>query len=534
MLREIFCEKFHQKKIEFNPGLSVVLGTDSGENSIGKSTFLLIVDYVFGGSTYSKSTDILGNIGPHDIFFVFVFHGKNYYFCRNSNDPHYVWRCNAQNDKIEKIDLRSYCNWLDAQYSIQLPGLNFRDCVGRYIRVYGKKNCIENQPLHYTPVEPWDDAILAMLKLFNKYATLRDLEARAKASEEALKVYAKAEKHELVAHITKKKYTENEKRLKEITTDIDALSDGLESALIDVDAIQSENAIHIQDLRSYARRMRGRLISKSKLLTENGTYKFSPATHDFSELLEYFPGANIARIEEIEKFHEKIGSIFKLELRREKKKIDEAIAEYEAMIAEYDTQLKELVQNPKISKTLLRRHSDLLKEKERCEKENKSYDKHQRLKQNSDADQESLMNAKRTSLSEMSCAMNKKMSELNDSIYSGSYHAPILDFEDKKYSFHTPDDTGTGIAYKGLIVFDLAVLNLTPLPVLVHDSVILKQISDDAIEQIINLYATCGKQVIIAFDKQTSYTPQTEKILTQNAVLKLSRGGNELFGRSWG
>ena len=53
MLHEIYCEQFHQKRIVFNPGLSVVLGTNTGDNSIGKSTFLLIVDYVFGGSTYA-------------------------------------------------------------------------------------------------------------------------------------------------------------------------------------------------------------------------------------------------------------------------------------------------------------------------------------------------------------------------------------------------------------------------------------------------------------------------------------------------
>ncbi len=54
MLHEIYCEQFHQKRIVFNPGLSVVLGTNTGDNSIGKSSFLLIVDYVFGGSTYGN------------------------------------------------------------------------------------------------------------------------------------------------------------------------------------------------------------------------------------------------------------------------------------------------------------------------------------------------------------------------------------------------------------------------------------------------------------------------------------------------
>lgn len=39
MLREIYCDKFHQEQIVFNPGLSVVLGTNTGDNSIGNPPF---------------------------------------------------------------------------------------------------------------------------------------------------------------------------------------------------------------------------------------------------------------------------------------------------------------------------------------------------------------------------------------------------------------------------------------------------------------------------------------------------------------
>ena len=72
------------------------------------------------------------------------------------------------------------------------------------------------------------------------------------------------------------------------------------------------------------------------------------------------------------------------------------------------------------------------------------------------------------------------------------------------------------------------------MPILVHDSVVLKQISDDAIEKIIELYSTCGKQVIIALDKQDSYSEKTAHLLGEAAVLKLTANGQELFGRSWG
>ena len=97
-----------------------------------------------------------------------------------------------------------------------------------------------------------------------------------------------------------------------------------------------------------------------------------------------------------------------------------------------------------------------------------------------------------------------------------------------------PEGVEGRVAYKGLVVYDLAVLSLTKLPLLVHDSVVLKQISDDAIEKIIELYSSCGKQVIIALDKQDSYSEKTSRLLGESAVLRLSSNGQELFGRSWG
>ena len=134
----------------------------------------------------------------------------------------------------------------------------------------------------------------------------------------------------------------------------------------------------------------------------------------------------------------------------------------------------------------------------------------------------------------LSDVVNREMRRINDIIYGGRVNAPNLSFQDNSYTFFTPNDTGTGIAYKGLVVFDLAVLNLTHLPILVHDSVVLKQISDEAIESILELYSTSGKQVVIALDKQDSFSPKTTKMLEENAVLKLASDGEELFCRFWG
>ena len=58
MLKEIICSKLADKKIVFNKGLNVVVGDDDAANSIGKSSALLLIDFAFGGKSYSANSDI--------------------------------------------------------------------------------------------------------------------------------------------------------------------------------------------------------------------------------------------------------------------------------------------------------------------------------------------------------------------------------------------------------------------------------------------------------------------------------------------
>ena len=88
MLLEIFCDKFVKNEqvrpaVKFHKGLNVVLGNKLGANSIGKSTFLLAIDFAFGGSDYvEKATDIEKNIGSHSILFTFEFKNCKYHHKR--------------------------------------------------------------------------------------------------------------------------------------------------------------------------------------------------------------------------------------------------------------------------------------------------------------------------------------------------------------------------------------------------------------------------------------------------------------------
>lgn len=534
MLYEIYCEQFHQKKIIFNEGLSVVLGTDCGHNSIGKSTFLLIVDFVFGGNTYSGAKDIIKNIGNHDIYFAFKFDNVLYKFCRNNTKPKEIWECDDNYYKIKSCDVKDFCKWLDEMYKMQLPDLTFRDAIGRYTRVYGKENCDEKRPLHSFPKEKSEQATYALLKLFNEYLPIKDAQIQTDTISKKHKTYSDAQKFNLITKITRSEYNQNLKRIELIKKEICKISKVIENQMIGNDPSVSEEALYYKNLLSSARRSQGSLKAKYNVISNNQDYKFSLTTNTYTELSKYFPNIELKNIEKVEIFHNKIARIFKEELIEEKDKLQKAIQEYDTKIKSYEDILRKLLNNEDIPKKVLQQHANLLRELDMLQKQNYAYFQGTELKESKKESLDLLSNLKTKQFSIVQNKINTKMASLNDYIYDGIYNSPLLYFTNNGYNFQTPDDTGTGIACKGLIIMDLAILSLTKLPIIVHDSLILKQIYDNAIEKILELYIQVNKQVIIAFDKQNSYTSKTQKLLNENAILRLAPGGKELFGKSWG
>ncbi|PSU26040.1 hypothetical protein CTM96_07995, partial [Photobacterium phosphoreum] len=52
MLTSIYCEKLTKKELIFENGLNVLVGANNGENSIGKSSVLMLIDFSFGGNSF--------------------------------------------------------------------------------------------------------------------------------------------------------------------------------------------------------------------------------------------------------------------------------------------------------------------------------------------------------------------------------------------------------------------------------------------------------------------------------------------------
>ena len=111
--------------------------------------------------------------------------------------------------------------------------------------------------------------------------------------------------------------------------------------------------------------------------------------------------------------------------------------------------------------------------------------------------------------------------------------SPLIQLTPTRYSVKSEDDTRTGTNFRVLLTFDLAILNLTTLPFVIHDSLLFKNVEDNSIDGILGLYEKkTDKQVFISIDKVGSYSERVQQIVEKHNVLKLSVD-NPLYGKSW-
>ena len=80
MLEKIICDKFvgadiANGTVAFHDGLNIVMGGEDADNSIGKSTMMLIIDYCFGGTSYPNE-DIVEKVKGHEIRWIMNFGDK--------------------------------------------------------------------------------------------------------------------------------------------------------------------------------------------------------------------------------------------------------------------------------------------------------------------------------------------------------------------------------------------------------------------------------------------------------------------------
>lgn len=542
MLIEIYCDKFKsngktRSPIRFENGLNIVEGADNGSNSIGKSTFLMIIDFCFGGNDYvNVLKDVEKNVGPHTIFFAFSF-DKTYHFARKTDEKDFVYLSSSNyllSDK--KISIDKFCEFLREKYNIPILDLTFRSIVSRFMRIYNRQNLDEQLPLRAHENETEKNSLLEMIKLFNLYEPLKELHRISEEASEMDTTLGKAQEYKFIPKINLTEFKANEKRIHELKLEAELLADRSDRGLLDLPAEKAEQLARLKDQITALKRNRARFYNQLKAYKQDSEYEAVGLKSDFSELKEFFNNVNIENLREVEEFHRKISAILRKEIKISSQELWDNINSLNLSITELENELSEIHQTTNVSKVILKSYYTLEKEIESLQKANEFYLKKNELRKDA-LDKEKLLAEKTNEqFATMTAKINSKMEQINSINYVNETHSPILTTPStKKYNFETPDDQGTGCRFKGMITLDMAILLITPLPIITHDSLMFVQMSYPRVERTFKLYSeVANKQIFVAVDRTTNLNDEAKRIIDSHRRLYLSPEGNELFGWYWG
>ena len=402
--------------------------------------------------------------------------------------------------------------------------------------MYGKDNLDERRPLKGYQAQNMQKSIEMLVRLFNRYKDIDGYRQELDDAEKKLAAFRQARKYRFVSDLVggDEKYEENLVRIKHLEIELENLTEEQvqEYSESDIEKTQRKSQLQAEilqlqtEIQSYQRRL--------KLVDMSIEYGLCPTETDLADLQEFFPQVNLRKIYEVERYHKKLAAILQEKFVEEKKQIESEIKLTTEQIVGLQNEIQQLGYVGSFSKEFLDRHSEIKGKIDALRIQNESYLTLKDLQATKKKVDEVLKEAMGSILRNIEQEINDKMEEYNASLFTETRKAPHLSIKGyDSYKFETPDDTGTGSNYKGLVMYDLAVLFSTDLPAIAHDSLILKNISDVAIAGIMRLYAQSKKQVFIAFDKQDAYGAETQKILVDNMVLKLSNNNCELYGESW-
>ena len=535
MLREIRCNKFHQRVILFHNGLNVVLGAEDAMNSIGKSTALLAIDFAFGGNSY-VSDDLKENVGDHIVEFSFQFGNDIYYFSRSTDNIEMVNKCDSSYRPVEIWKKEQYAQWLKEKYECGNTSISFREIVSLYSRIYGKGNATENKPLNIVSEETKSKAIRRLLGVFE---VLDDLEALEQAKDEAetkVKVMSDAASEEvIVVHKSKKSKQEIEERLQLIGQEIMGIQSQISSGRCSLTEEQLQVVSEMYEQRELFNAHLMRREARLRRLNRSAEDLQKEYEVNIEELQEFFPAVNMQQLEDVNNFHHQLSDILSAEVKTQMRDTEYAIRTLKEQIADIDKKINAVLEatDEVATQMALKRLMDRAAEQERLKIEYQYAQDYEKWKSKKKQTKETFEARQEELLRSIESRLNRAMEAYSRNI-NPRKNPPQLQLKSNNYTFECENDKGTGTRYAGVILLDLSVLQLTMLPILIHDNVLFKNIEDSTISKLVSFYQGFpDKQIFISMDKVSHYDRETSRVLQNAAVLQLGRGERALFGSQW-
>lgn len=534
MLKEIICDKIPEGRIAFNEGLNVVVGDEAAANSIGKSSALAMIDFAFGGDFYAKREDIIKNVGHHELKMHFVFNGNDCFFSRGTADSGYVHICNSDYDIKGTMGIADYKHFLSERYLLHTTSLKIGEIVSQFCRIYGKDNYNEHEPLKPDYKAKVEQRIIFLVKLFGHYNAIEEQAVVMNEAADRKSAYNKVVNLKLVAPVKNK--TEYKKILKDISRlegEVDVIKAQLSSQAMTLTSEQLKQISVLKTRLSHIQNEKALVQSTIKRLHDNLLSASAEMEVNLSQIREFFPAVEIKKIDEINQFHIKLGSILQEEIEKHVALQEKKLSYFSEQESKTVEQIRAVATNNNPADLAIDRLVATKYDIDKLIQGKSSYELVQQLAFDYKQSREMYDKILDDVLNRIMFEINKEMESLNNTILGEGKKSPLIKITPTRYSIKSEDDTGTGTNYRVLITFDLAVLNLTSLPVLIHDSLLFKNVEDDSLDGILSLYEQkTDKQVFISIDKVGSYGEQVQSIVERHKVLQLSEE-HPLYGKSW-
>ncbi|PKG74219.1 hypothetical protein CXF86_13940 [Shewanella sp. GutCb] len=532
MLKFISSPAISREKVTFNKDLSVVVGPSDGTNSIGKSSFLLLIDFAFGGESLLKSdANILEHVGNFELSLGFEFDSTEQLFIREIANPNKVKKWIG--DKYIEITLEEFKQYLCKNYGFDEYFPSFRQTVGPFTRVYGRGTDNPNAPLAARLGEAKREGTAVLLKIFRKYKLIAAFDIKKAEIEERISNIKSAFKTDVVKQLKKKELKDAELELKNTQKHIGVIKSSLDDSTINYNNLLSD--INLKRQEGIDSLMRDKRSFESQLSRVDRNLSLSSKVNKrhFNRLVEFFPGVNESRLEQIENFHGKVSQYLKKDINEEKEQLGEGITEVigaaEALRDKIRSSTNASSSTGQLVDELLSEHLKVTNLQNQINFNYASNSAVDEKKHIAEESKDILISC----LGDIQAEVNELLSEYIAIFYSEGSAVPTLSFNKDSYTFSHGKDIGTGKSYANMISLDLTLLNKTALPYLIHDTIVFKQIQVLATENIINEYIGQSKQVFIALDEITRFSIETQNKIISKRVIELTYE-KPAFKKIWG
>jgi hypothetical protein len=535
MLKEIVCPLFNHTKISFHQGLNIILGDDDAKNSIGKSTALMVIDFVQGGQSFLEDeAGAIKALGHHYYNFTFVFAECQYQFSRSTDHSEVIYICDKDYARLSEIPIEEYRKKLKELYDLESLQSSFRSIVSPFSRIWKKGGLEPDQPFISALKEPSGVAIGRLIDLFGRSDDIATEKSVIDDQKEHRKLIANSMTAQIIPSINKTLYEANVKSISANLIQMDRLKQGFGGALNAYEALFDESLRRLQQDKNKLGNSRDDLQNKVSRLQREISGITPRLSANIALVAEFFPTVNVERIEQVEAFHQKIGSIVRKELKDE---LAAALTQDKLLsdeIASLEDRIQAALESKGMPDDLFKRVFELKEVTDKAAEENKFFEQKVQLDDAIKLSAQRLEKIYTQIFLEIEEKINVKLKAFNRVVYGPKRNSSELRIKSaNSYKFTSPDDTGTGKSFAGLIGFDMAMLSLTRLPLVIHDSVIYKNIEVPATRKILRILSSVKlKQIFLSFDESQKFGALAEKTLKKFMVLKLSHD-DLLYTKDW-